>query len=183
MTPAVSSCPLSHAFCTVPERRCVISGDRSGFLQLKNPALLGDRRSLGSLWQISGERRGPPLVCAQKGLVPVNCRPADVTGNGLMGRGGWGGDDWNHALLQALPLRRTVYTGWRLNSLTISLEICYCSLLKGTDRRHFGHWMAPPQGITMKDSASGALSPTPGGPSCPSWAQEVSSSAPSPCVI
>lgn len=67
----------------------------------------------------------------------------------------------DHALLQALPLLRTVYTGWRLNSLTISLEICYCSLLKGTDRRHFGRWMAPPQGITMKDSASGALSPTP----------------------
>lgn len=67
----------------------------------------------------------------------------------------------DHAPLQALPLLRTVYTGWRLNSLTISLEICYCSLLKGTDRRHFGRWMAPPQGITMKDSASGALPPTP----------------------
>lgn len=163
MTPSVSPCPLSHAFCTVPERRCVISGDRSGFLQLKNPALLTDWSSPGSLWQISGELRGPPLMCAQKGLVSVNCRPAGVTGNGLLGMGGEtvGRGRLDHALLQALPLLRTVYTGWRLNSLTISLEICYCSLLKGTDRRHFGRWMAPPQGITMKDSASGALPPLP----------------------
>lgn len=40
---------------------------------------------------------------------------------GLWGRWSQEGD-W-------APLH-TVYTGWRLNSLTISLEICYCSLLK-----------------------------------------------------
>lgn len=45
-----------------------------------------------------------------------------MTGNGVVGEVKAREGDW-------APLH-TVYTGWRLNSLTISLEICYCSLLK-----------------------------------------------------
>lgn len=43
---------------------------------------------------------------------------------------GGGGREIGPCSAAASTLLHTVYTGWRLNSLTISLEICYCSLLK-----------------------------------------------------
>lgn len=53
-----------------------------------------------------------------------------MTGNGVVGEVKWGGGFLPCSAAAASTLLHTVYTGWRLNSLTISLEICYCSLLK-----------------------------------------------------
>lgn len=131
--PPPSASVRTRAPCESFPRPChVISGSRS------------------ALWQVPGEQwallaRTP----APTGLVSVNCSAAcGVTGNELSGW--WGRLDWAAVLLH------TVYTCGRLNSLTISLEMCYCSLLKDTDRGHFSCWMAPPPlGITMKASALG----------------------------
>lgn len=127
---------------------------RSGapFRSLQRAAPRDSWRPLGLVTSLRGAVSPPRLarVPREDLSLLIAGRPGGVTGNGLLG-GRWGRLDGAPALL------RTVYTGWRLNSLTISLEICYCSRLKGTDRRHFGCRVAPPPlGIAMKDSASSA---------------------------
>lgn len=66
-------------------------------------------------------------AAAQKGLVSANRGLVGLTGNGAVG--GEEGGDWA-LLCCSLQSPGAVYAGWRFNSLTISRQICYCSLLE-----------------------------------------------------
>lgn len=66
-------------------------------------------------------------AAAQKGLVSANRGLVGLTGNGAVG--GEEGEDWA-LLCCSLQSPGAVYAGWRFNSLTISRQICYCSLLE-----------------------------------------------------